>query len=150
MWRLFLLFTLVPAAELYLLLEIGRVVGPAQTVLLIFLTGAVGAWLAKREGIGVMRDLQESLAQGLPQSTQLAEGVMVFAGGLLLLTPGILTDITGFLLIAPPSRRFLAPRILDYLAKRITITGVNVGPGRPINRDNQSSKPFANPFDDLP
>lgn len=158
MWRLVLLFTVVPAVELYLLLQLGSWLGPLQTVLLILLTGFAGAWLAKREGFGLMAELRAELAQGLPPGSRLAEGFLVLVGAVLLITPGILTDLTGFLFIAPPSRRWLAPRVVAALAARFDV--VSVGPdanparpprSRPRPREvERGETPFSSPFDDLP
>ena len=86
MLRLFLLFTLVPAFELWLLLQIGARLGATQTFLLIVVTGTVGAWLAKREGLGVLQTLTSELHQGVPPGSRLMEGAMVVVGGLLLST----------------------------------------------------------------
>ena len=94
--RLLILMTVVPALELYLLIEIGTLLGAAETVLLIVLTGVVGAALAKREGIGVLRQLQADTLRGIPPADRMVEGVMVLIGGILLMTPGVLTDLTGF------------------------------------------------------
>lgn len=109
--RLLLLFTVVPAVELYLLILIGQWLGALETVLIILVTGSVGAVLAKREGLGVIRRLQEEARTGLPPGDRIVEGLLVLVGGVLLITPGVLTDLTGFLLIMPWSRRWLAPRV---------------------------------------
>ncbi len=157
MIRLLLLFTIVPAVELFLLLQLGAFFGPTVTFLIILLTGVAGAWLAKREGIGVLRELQQELQQGLPPGSRLMEGALVVVGGLLLVTPGVFTDFTGFLLIAPLSRRFIAPKALKWLTDRVqiggNIGGAGVNPGgeaKPGPGADQAATPFANPFDDLP
>ncbi len=163
MLRLLLLFTIVPAVELFLLLQLGSWLGPTATFLIILLTGVLGAALAKREGLGVLRELQGELQQGLPPGSRLMEGVLVVVGGLLLVTPGVFTDLTGFLLIFPWSRRWLAPRVLKYLASRFEVKTLGPGfgpvgadeepdvrhrdPARP--RQRAGHNPFANPFDDL-
>ncbi|MEZ4318995.1 MAG: FxsA family protein [Myxococcota bacterium] len=167
MWRLLLAFTIIPALELALLLQIGSWIGPWQTFLIVVVTGTVGAWLAKREGLGVLASLSEELRSGLPPGSRIAEGVLVFAGGLLLLTPGVLTDLAGFLFILPPTRRWLAPRVVQAVASRLDL--VVLGPGRsssgggphPAPRGNGEpssadpravprNHPFSSPFDDLP
>lgn len=149
MLRLLLLFTVVPAVELWLLLQIGAVLGPTNTFLLIVVTGTLGAWLAKREGLGVLRTLTEELHKGIPPGSRLMEGALVVVGGLLLVTPGVFTDLTGFFLIAPPTRRWLAPRALKALADRFEIRG-EVGPARHRKHpDDAGHTPFSNPFDDL-
>ena len=116
MTRLFLLFTLIPAIELYLLVRIGSLFGAEVAVALVLFTGVVGAWLARREGVAVLTALQADLARGIPPAGRLVEGAMVLAGGILLITPGVLTDLTGIALLLPPVRRWLAPRVIAALA----------------------------------
>jgi UPF0716 protein FxsA len=163
MLKLFLLFTLVPTIELFLLLQLGALVGPIYTFLLVVITGLIGSWLARMEGWSLLGQLREDLQRGIPPATRLAEGVLVLVGGVLLVTPGVLTDFLGFALMFPLSRRFLAPRLIRYLGNRFQIHAT-VGPGRPINPDQQQNRPgqagdhlspssdhpFSSPFDDLP
>lgn len=157
MWKLLLAFTLIPAIELFLLLQLGAWLGAFETFLIIVVTGVVGAWLAKREGLGVLTSLRNELSQGLPPGSRLAEGLLVLVGGVLLLTPGVLTDLTGFLFIAPPTRRWLAPRVVNAVVSRIDF--VTIGPdARPGMRPHDGPRvghpggenPFSSPFDDLP
>lgn len=130
--RLFLLFTIVPAVELYLLMQIGQLLGPLNTVLLIIITGAVGAALARREGFGVLQQIMADTQKGLPPADRLIEGVLVVVGGILLVTPGVLTDLSGFSLILPPTRRLLVGPVKAYFKKRITVMdGVDIGSPRP-------------------
>ncbi|MFT4622444.1 MAG: UPF0716 protein FxsA [Myxococcota bacterium] len=143
-------FTVIPAVELLILLYLGSWLGPLQTFLLILLTGLVGATLAKREGIGVLRALQEELASGIPPASRLAEGALVFAGGLLLITPGVFTDLAGFLFILPWSRRWIAPRLIRAVASRVNFQSVDLGSGGAQAGNEPPPTPFANPFDDLP
>jgi UPF0716 protein FxsA len=119
MGKLLLLFTVVPAFELWLLIQLGQWIGAFETALLIVCTGGLGAFLAKREGLGVLRALQAELTQGIPPGERLVEGLLVLVGGVLLITPGVLTDLTGFLLIMPWSRRWLAPRVQRWAMKRL-------------------------------
>ena len=148
MLKLFLLFTLVPAIELYLLLQIGAWLGPTYTFVLIVVTGAIGAWLAKREGVGVLQTLSVELRNGIPPGARLMEGALVVMGGILLITPGVFTDLTGFLLIAPPTRRWLAPRAVAWLMTKFELRG-GFGAGQSTD-PNGGPTPFSNPFDDLP
>lgn len=161
---LMLAMVVIPAVELFLLLQLGSWLGPWQTFAIVVVTGTLGAWLAKREGLGVLLSLQRELAQGLPPGSRLAEGVLVLVGGILLITPGVLTDLTGFLFIAPPTRRWLAPRVVQAVTSRIDF--VTLGPdaqapdsegptverrgARPQRRVRTEADPFASPFDDLP
>jgi len=117
--RLLLLFTVVPAVELYLLIRLGQWIGAAQTVAIIIITGSIGAFLAKREGLGVIKQLQQDTLHGIPPGDRIVEGLLVLVGGAFLITPGVLTDLTGFLLIMPLSRRFLAPRVKDWATRRL-------------------------------
>lgn len=147
---LFLLFTVVPAIELYLIIEIGKVIGGWETVLWVVSMGVVGAWLGKRAGFGVLRDIQRTVEAGESPGDQLVEGVLVLAGALLLVTPGILTDVSGALLFVGPLRRWLAPRVkagvLGWVAKRGLVVGkMSQGPAHPQRqareaRQRQGSK----------
>ena len=105
--RLLLLFALVPVAELVLLVWIGERVGLGPTLLLIVVTALAGSWLAHREGLAVFRALQGKLRSGQVPGRELVDGALVLGSGLLLLTPGVLTDVAGFLGLFPPSRAVL-------------------------------------------
>lgn len=120
---LLLLFTVLPAVELYLLIRLGQVLGPGETVLLVVLTGLVGAALARREGVTVLLRLQGEAARGFPTGDRMLEAALVFAGGVLLITPGVITDATGILLLVPPVRRLLVPPLKRLILRRITVVG---------------------------
>lgn len=117
---LFLAFTVVPTVELYVLLQLGQWMGPLATVLLILSTGTLGAWVARREGASVLQQLRRDLDRGLPPASRLVEGALVLAGGLLLVTPGVFTDLAGFSFLLPPTRRLLAPLLLRWFKGRFT------------------------------
>jgi len=125
--RLLLLMTIVPAVELYLLLHIGQAIGAAETIYIIIATGVVGAWLAKREGLSVIQKIQEDAVNGVPPGDRLVEGLMVLVGGVLLLTPGVVTDATGLAMIFPLTRAPLARITKRWLATRVTLNGVHIG-----------------------
>jgi len=118
-WKLLLAFTVIPAVELYLLITIGQWIGPLATVLFIVLTGIVGAALAKREGLAVLGQVSDGLKKGLPPANSLVEGLLVIVGAALLVTPGVLTDIAGFAVILPFSRRRIAPVLKRALLKKL-------------------------------
>ena len=129
---LFLAFTLIPAIEIYLLIQIGQSIGGLETFLLIILTGIIGAQLARSQGFALLRKIQEELASGIPSSNTLAEGLLILIGGILLITPGVITDGIGLLFIFPLSRKILAPRVLKRMALRGGFAGGGVhfsGPG---------------------
>lgn len=161
---LFLAFTLIPAIEIFLLLQAGAIFGPLNTFAFVILTGVLGAWLAKREGLAVLRQLSEELQRGLPPGSRLMEGALVLVGGVLLITPGVLTDLTGILLIFPPTRRFLAPRVGRFLMTRLGFSA-SLGSGVPTEgplpdgvhergagprppATPKKATPFSSPFDD--
>jgi UPF0716 protein FxsA len=146
MWKLFLLFTVVPAAELFVLLQIGSVLGPTPTFLLLLGSGLLGAYLGRREGGAVLRQLRDDLASGLPPADHVAEGAIVMLAAILLITPGVLTDVAGLAIVVPPIRRRLAPRLVRYLAARFDVRldlGAQAAPAPPPATVN----PFASKFD---
>lgn len=123
LFRLFLLFTVVPAVELWLLIRIGGLLGPAPTVALVIGAGFLGAHLAKTEGWALIRQLQAEMAQGIPPADRLVEGLLVLVGAVMLISPGVLTDAVGLAIILPPIRRWLAPRLKRWLARRLLVGG---------------------------
>ncbi|HYO53968.1 FxsA family protein [Archangium sp.] len=105
---LFLVLLLLPFVDLYVLLTIGREVGFWPTLGMVLLTGLVGVFLARKEGLRVLRRWRESLAQGRMPEEGLVGGVLVLVGGVLLVLPGLLTDVAGLFLLFPPMRRLIA------------------------------------------
>ena len=118
----FLLFTAVPAIELYLLFTVGAQIGALNTIFIIIATGIVGAALAKAQGLSLIYQVQHDLNQGKVPATKIIEGFSVFGGGLLLLTPGFATDILGFCMIIPGTRHIMAAFI-----KRMFMRGIEKG-----------------------
>lgn len=112
--RLLLIFTIVPIVELALLIEIGSYIGILPTIALVAITGIVGVTLARNQGIIVVTKIQEKLSTGQIPTNDMIEALLILIGGVTLLTPGVLTDITGFLLIIPFTRPIFAG-----LAKKI-------------------------------
>ena len=138
MGRLFLLFTVVPLVEFYLLIAVGRVLGPIATIGLVLLTGAVGAWFARLEGARVIRRWQEAMARQQVPKDGVIDGFLIFIGGLMLITPGILTDIAGLSMVMPITRRPIAGLVRTWVERQIAEGRVQVyapgyggAPGRP-------------------
>jgi len=131
--RLFLLFTVVPAIELYLLIKIGGLIGAERTIVIIVLTGAIGAYLARREGAKVFFTVQEKLSAGQIPGTELIEALLLLITGALLVTPGFLTDIVGFSLLVPQVRKIAANGLKERFANKIVLSqgpfGHGPGPG---------------------
>lgn len=117
--RLILLFVTVPLLELALLLQVGQWIGLGPTVALVVATGFAGAALARQQGLRAFLAVQQELAAGGLPGRSLLDGLSILVGGALLLTPGILTDVLGFSLIVPPSRRWLQGIVRRRLERRI-------------------------------
>ncbi len=103
--KLAFFFVIVPLVELALLIKVGEVVGFWPTMGLVVFTGAAGAWLARLEGLRTMFKLRDDLAHGRLPGQAIMDGMAVLLGGALLLTPGIVTDLVGFSLLLPRTRR---------------------------------------------
>ncbi|MFC5712758.1 FxsA family protein [Thalassorhabdus alkalitolerans] len=103
---LVLLLIIVPALEIGVLLLSGNYLGVWPTVLLVILTGVLGAWLAKREGLQTIRTAQLQMQQGEVPSNLILDGLCILVGGVVLLTPGFITDAIGFLLLIPFTRGY--------------------------------------------
>lgn len=135
MGKLFLLFTALPLVDLWVLLHIGRALGLWSTVALVVATGFAGAWLAKAEGLRVMREWQRALAEGRLPDEGVLSGALVLAGGLLLVTPGVISDAAGLFLLFPPTRRLAAAGVRRWLRGQIASGRIHVvtrgGSGRP-------------------
>ncbi|MBT3583645.1 MAG: FxsA family protein [Halobacteriovoraceae bacterium] len=116
---LLILFTAVPALEFYLLFEIGSAIGAPETFAIIIVTGIAGAYLAKSQGLAILQKIQQELAQGQMPGRPILHGFLVFGGGLLLLTPGFLTDILGLCLVTPGTRHIIAGLLMEYFKKGI-------------------------------
>ena len=102
--KLFLAFTIIPIIEIYLLIEIGAMFGALTAVTLVILTGFLGAFLARMQGLQTLYRIQESLREGRMPSGELLDALLIVIAGLVLLTPGFLTDSAGFLLLIPTTR----------------------------------------------
>ena len=120
--KLLLLFTLVPLVELYLLIRLGSLIGALATVVLVAVTGVIGATLAKSQGFKIINKIKDALARGKMPTDQLIEGLFILIGGAMLLTPGLLTDLTGLALIIPPSRiifrKLIKKKFQHYISRK--------------------------------
>ncbi len=117
--RLILLFLLTPAVELALLIQVDQVIGFWATVGLILVTGIVGSHLARREGVSTWRRLNDRLQAGDLPGTELADGIIILVAGALLITPGILTDVIGFLGLLPFTRAYLRRFVMRWFQRKM-------------------------------
>ena len=102
--KLILLFTIVPFIELSLLIELGTRIGTINTIMIVVVTGVLGAFMARIAGFNVLFKIQENMRAGIFPGDELFDGVLILIGGAFLLTPGLVTDAVGFLLLAPLGR----------------------------------------------
>ena len=120
--KLVLAFTLIPIVEIYLLIELGSAIGSINTVLLVIFTAIAGAYLAKLEGIKTTQQIRSSLDHGVMPRDELLDAVLIFVAGVVLLTPGFLTDAAGILLLVPftrkPLKRWLSQKIQRKIRDR--------------------------------
>jgi UPF0716 protein FxsA len=119
LFKLLLLFILAPLIELALLVYVGTLIGPWYTILIVVATGILGAVLAKRQGTAIVNRIRSSLQQDMLPSGELFAGALIFIGGLVLLTPGIITDILGFALLIPQTRQAVAGWLRRAIQRRI-------------------------------
>ncbi|RJP37020.1 MAG: FxsA family protein [Phycisphaerales bacterium] len=119
--RLLLLFTVVPLVELMILLRLGEWMGWQSTLGLVLLTGVIGAALARREGFRTLSRIRGELSRGATPAGELVDAAMIFVAAALLVTPGVLTDLAGFLLLIRPCRRGLRAWLGRRFAERIRI-----------------------------
>ncbi len=123
---LFLAFIVVPLVELYLLVGIGRELGLAPTLGYLLMMALLGASLARREGLRVMRSWQAAATEGRVPEEGILSGALVLIGGLLLIVPGVITDVLGLFLLIPPTRRWVAARLRRALERRMQAGSVRV------------------------
>ncbi|THV09476.1 FxsA family protein [Nocardioides caeni] len=114
-----LAFLLVPIAEIYVLIQIGQVIGPWWTILLLVVDSILGAWLIKREGRKAWAALRERVETGALPARELADGALIVLGGALMLSPGFVTDVVGILLILPVTRPLFRGLITSYAVRRV-------------------------------
>lgn len=117
--RLVLLFLLTPAVELGLLIQVNQLIGFGPTIGLIIATGVAGSYLARREGLTTWRRLNERLGSGELPGKELVDGVIILVAGALLITPGVLTDVLGFLGLLPPTRALIRKVLMRRLQSKL-------------------------------
>ena len=130
---LFLFFLVVPFVEIYVLLQVGSLIGAFPTIFLVVFTAALGAWLLRRQGFATWQRFQTNLAQGTIPAYEMIEGPILLVGGALLLTPGFFTDILGFTCLIPALRR----RIARYIIENHLLSVVTSGQAGPHSRQPQ-------------
>ena len=151
-FKLLIIFILVPLIELYFLLEISQFIGVFTTVMIIVFTGAAGVSIAKRQGYQVVNNIRSTLNAGKMPTDDLISALLILIGGVTLLTPGFLTDITGFLLILPGSRDLIGALVKKYFLKYVKENKVEVHYGNQFNQrtnKQQRQDKYADSQDDF-
>jgi UPF0716 protein FxsA len=126
LFRLLLLFTLVPFIEFVLLLWISRQTGLITAIVIVLGTGLIGAALARRQGLETLRRIQAEMSDGHVPGSMLLDGLMILIAGVLLIAPGVLTDLLGLSLLVPAVRERLKRRMIRWFREH---TVVQLGPG---------------------
>jgi UPF0716 protein FxsA len=116
---LLLAFILLPLVELAILMEIGRRLGTLPTIALVVLTGALGAFLAKQQGLGVLRRIRADMQAGRMPGPAIVDGVLILLAGAVLITPGVLTDVVGFLCLVPATRAAIRASLWRAIERRV-------------------------------
>jgi UPF0716 protein FxsA len=126
---LFTVFIVVPLIEIYVLVQVGQVIGAWWTILLLVLDSLLGTWLIRREGGRAWAALNDALRNGRMPARELADGALILTGGTLMLAPGFVTDALGVLLILPPTRPLFRHLLTTLAARRMTPDVTRPGPG---------------------
>lgn len=127
LWKLFLAFTLIPVSEIYILIAIGGQIGILPSIALVIFTGIVGASLARSQGLQTLGRIRDSFQQGVVPGEELLNALLIAIAGIVLLTPGFLTDAAGLFLLIPATRTLCR----EWLKRRIELVYAqrNVGNG---------------------
>ena len=125
--KLLVAFIVIPLVEFVLLMQLATATSIWTTIGIVVLTGMLGSWLARREGVMAWTRFQEALAQNRMPSREIQDGLMIVFAAALLLTPGLLTDAFGFTLLIPPGREFIRKHILSRFFKGFKVQVVGGG-----------------------
>ena len=117
--KLLILFIIVPVIELYILIEVGKKIGSLSVIGVIILTGILGAYLVKSQGFMILKKIQNDIDEGILPGNSLIQGAIILVGGILLFTPGFITDIVGFIFLMPFTRKVVKNYLLKWLKGKI-------------------------------
>jgi UPF0716 protein FxsA len=141
---LFLLFIIVPIAEIYVIIQVGQAIGALWTVLILIADSIIGARLLSWQGRRAWAKFQTAMAEGRIPHREVLDGVLIIMGGAFLLTPGFITDVFGLILLLPPTRAFVRRGLVRLLLSprraRWARVVVRTGPTRPV-----TAEPYAEP-----
>lgn len=127
---LVILFVVAPLIELAVIIQVADAVGGLNTIGLLVAVSLVGAWLAKREGLSVLRRIRAALDRGELPSTEVADGGLILLAGALMIAPGFLSDALAILLLLPPTRALVRWPLLGYVSRRSAVAVATRGSWR--------------------
>lgn len=134
--RLLLLFILLPMAELAMLVVVARHTSLLFTIGLLLASGVTGAWLARSQGTRCLSRIREELSQGRMPADSMIDGLMILVAGVMLLTPGVLTDVLAFCLLIPPLRAVIKRVVVARFKHRIVVSGFTSSPQSGANSED--------------
>ncbi len=126
-FKLAFLFITIPICEIFIFLEAGSLIGLWPTLLTVIFTGIAGAYLARTQGFDLLQRIQKSMERGELPTHELIDGVFILTGGLLLLTPGFLTDLFGFICLTPFSREPMKQILMRWFKNKINRGEITIG-----------------------
>lgn len=149
---LFLIFIVLPLAELFVIIQIGMAIGILPTLALLLLDSILGTMLMKSQGRAVWLRFNDATSAGRIPAREVADGALIILGGAFLLTPGFITDIFGFGLLLPPSRALLRKTVIGLFAKRnpIAFVGVKAAPHAERAWNDRAARRRSGPSNGVP
>jgi UPF0716 protein FxsA len=120
LFKLFILFLIVPVIEIYLLIKVGSLIGGLATVMILLSISLLGAYLVRSQGFRIIAKIQEELSQGRLPAAQMMDGALVLVGGVLLMTPGFFTDFLGIFFLVPSTRKLIKMWLGLWLQARLS------------------------------
>lgn len=146
-----LLFIVVPILELYVIIQVGGLIGIWPTLALLLLDSVLGAFVLRHQGRGAWRRFNEALGQGRFPGTEVVDGLLIVIGGTLLLTPGFITDLVGLIFLIPPTRALVRAILKRTMIGRVAVVGLGgsgpFGTGGPFRRGGEETGPANRHYD---
>jgi UPF0716 protein FxsA len=121
---LVLIFIVLPIAELYVIIQVGQVIGAVPTIAILILDSLIGAWLWRHQGRAAWRRFNEALEAGRVPAREVLDGTLVIFGGALLITPGFISDVVGIFLLLPPTRAVVRRILVGFFSRRYVVARV--------------------------
>lgn len=140
---LFIAFVVVPVIEIFVIIQVGALIGVLPTVAILLAVSVFGAWLVRREGRHAWRSLNAAMSRGELPGRELADAALVLIGGTLLLTPGFVTDALGFVFVLPPVRPLVRRMLLAWARRRTRVLATH---GRHPGAADPGRAPDGQPF----